>query len=54
MNLAAIAAAVVLRFAYLRVNKQRDLKDEADVRAKYSEEELLAMGDKSPLYRYVV
>jgi MFS family permease len=54
MNVAAIAAAVVLRFAYVGINKRRDRKDPAEIREKYSEEELLAMGDKSPLYRYVV
>jgi hypothetical protein len=54
MNLAAVAAAVVLRFAYVGINKRRDRKDPAQIREKYSEEELLAMGDKSPLYRYVV
>ena len=54
MNLAAIAAAVVLRFAYTSINKRRDKKDPAAIREKYSEEELLVMGDKSPLYRYVV
>jgi predicted MFS family arabinose efflux permease len=54
MNLAAIAAAVVLRFAYTAINKRRDKKDPAATREKYSEEELLIMGDKSPLYRYVV
>ena len=54
MNLAAIAAAVVLRFAYMSINKRRDKKDPVVIREKYSEEELLMMGDKSPLYRYVV
>lgn len=54
MNLAAIAAAVVLRFAYVGINKRRDRKDPAEIREKYTEDELLAMGDKSPLYRYVV
>lgn len=54
MNLAAIAAAIVLRFAYLGINKRRDKKDPVAIREKYSDEELLSMGDKSPLYRYVV
>jgi hypothetical protein len=54
MNIAAIAAAVVLRFAYVGINKKRDQVSEDEVRQKYSEEELSAMGDKSPLYRYVV
>lgn len=53
MNLAAIAAAIVLRFAYVGINKRRDKKDPAEIREKYTEQELLDMGDKSPLYRYV-
>ena len=51
---AAIASTFVLRFAYLSINKKRDQMSAADVRARYSETELLDMGDKSPLYRYVV
>jgi hypothetical protein len=35
--LTAILATLVLRFAYKRANKQRDLMNEADIRAKYSE-----------------
>lgn len=27
---------------------------EEEIRQKYSEEELLVMGDKSPFYRYVI
>jgi hypothetical protein len=54
MNLAVITAAVILRFAYVGINKRRDRKDAAEIRDKYKEDELLNMGDKSPLYRYVV
>lgn len=35
-------------------NKRRDGIDVAEVKAKYSDAELQAMGNKSPLYRYVV
>ncbi|TVY83547.1 putative transporter [Lachnellula suecica] len=48
---AAITCTVILRVAYGRVNKERDLMNEEEVRAMYTEEELLDMGDKSPLYR---
>lgn len=54
MNIAAIVAAVVLRVVYGKLNKKRDRITEEEVRERYSEEELLEMGDKSPLYRYVV
>lgn len=50
----AIVSTFVLRFAYERENKQRDKMSVEEVRAKYSEEELLDMGDKSPLFRYVI
>lgn len=35
-----------------RVNKKRSNIPEAEVRASYSDDELAALGDKSPLYRY--
>lgn len=44
---------VVLRFVYVKENSRREEMTEDDVREKYGEEELLLMGDKSPLYRYV-
>ncbi|KAK3654817.1 hypothetical protein LTR22_010585 [Elasticomyces elasticus] len=52
--LAANICTVILRLVYIRENKLRDAMKEEDIREKYGEEELLAMGDKSPLYRYVV
>jgi hypothetical protein len=52
--LAGIVATLLLRLAYGSLNRKRDGMTEAEVRGQYSEEELLAMGDKSPLYRYVV
>lgn len=52
--LAAISMTFVLRAAFLKVNRQRDMIPEAEVRIKYSEQELLDLGDKSPLYRYTL
>lgn len=51
---AAIASTMILKTAFQRENKKRDAMSEEECRLKYSEEEMLAMGDKSPLYRYVV
>lgn len=51
---AAICATLVLRVVYSRINKRRDERDEDEMRKKYTEEEMGEMGDKSPLYRYVV
>ena len=52
--MAAIVATVVLIIPYFGVNKRRDNKSIEEIREKYTEEELLGMGDKSPLYRCVV
>jgi hypothetical protein len=56
--LCAIVMAWVLRKAYARENAKRDgmLAEEGEeaIRARYTEEELLAMGDKSPFFRYTL
>ncbi|KAH7016762.1 major facilitator superfamily domain-containing protein [Ilyonectria destructans] len=51
--LCGIAAVFALRYATQSINRQRDQMSEADILARYSEDELIQMGDKSPLYRYV-
>ncbi|KAK0378851.1 hypothetical protein CLIM01_03822 [Colletotrichum limetticola] len=50
----AICCTLILRFAYDQENKKRDMISEAEVRAHYTQEELLDLGDRSPLYRYVL
>ncbi|KAL1627218.1 hypothetical protein SLS56_006457 [Neofusicoccum ribis] len=53
--LAAITATVVLKFTFERLNRQKEaMGTEEEIRARFSEEELLRMGDKSPLFRYIV
>lgn len=52
--LTAIASAVVMLFALKRVNKQRENVTEAEVRAKYTDEQLEDLGDKSPLFKYTL
>lgn len=54
INIMAIIAAVVLRIVYGKINKKRDESTEEEVKQRYTDEQLLDMGDKSPLYRYVV
>jgi len=49
-----IFVTLTLCFAYGTLNKRREHISEAEAKEQYGEEELLAMGDKSPLYRYVV
>jgi hypothetical protein len=52
----AICMATFLRFAYAAENKKRDALlaelGEEGVRAMYTEEQLVEMGDKSPFFRY--
>jgi hypothetical protein len=54
-----IIMACVLRIAYGRENKRRDrleaeMGGEEGVRSRYSEQELLDMGDRSPFFRYAL
>ena len=56
MCLAAIVMTLVVRWAYNRENKKREAMfeghTEEEIRARYSEQELLDLGDKSPFWRY--
>ena len=58
MCCAAIAMTLVLRWAYARENKKRDQliheHGEEAIRARYTEEDLLMLGDKSPFFRYTL
>lgn len=58
MCIAAIAMTFVLRWAYTRENAKKDalLRDhtEAEIRARYSEKELIDLGDKNPFFRYTL
>lgn len=49
---AGIFAAIALELLYKSINAKRDAMMEEDVRAQYSDEQLEAMGDRSPLFRY--
>lgn len=50
----SILSGFGLLVLYSRENAKRDRLPVEEVKAKYSKEELIMMGDKSPLYRYVV
>ncbi|KAL4895466.1 major facilitator superfamily domain-containing protein [Aspergillus ambiguus] len=52
--LAAMVCAVILKVTFSRKNAIRERMDESAIRAKYSAAELVEMGDKNPLYRYVI
>ncbi|OAP60835.1 hypothetical protein AYL99_05837 [Fonsecaea erecta] len=55
---AAVIMAYVLRVAYRRENARRDAfmagKTDEEIKAQYTEQELLDLGDRSPFYRYTV
>lgn len=55
---AGMVAAYILRMAYQRENRKRDellARDgEEVIRARYTEQELLDLGDLSPFYRYTI
>lgn len=44
----------ILELSYVRSNKKSAKLSEHEVRSVYSEDELLRMGDKSPLFRYTI
>ncbi|KAJ4372959.1 hypothetical protein N0V83_003250 [Neocucurbitaria cava] len=58
MCMLAIIMTLVLRWAYAKENRKRDQlvaeHGEAAIKARYSEEELLMLGDKSPFFRYTL
>jgi MFS family permease len=49
-----IASACTLETVYTMINRRRDKVTEAEVREKYSQQELVRMGDRSPLFRYTL
>lgn len=55
---AAIIMAFALRQLFARENRKRcdmmDMEGEGAIRARYSEQELLDMGDKSPFFIYTL
>jgi len=55
---AGIISTGILRISFQRENKKRDeflaREGEEGIKAKYTEQELLDMGDRSPFYRYTL
>lgn len=51
---AAIISTLILRYAYASANAERDELDPSEIEGRYSDEELLKLGDRSPYFRYVV
>ncbi|KAF4126161.1 MFS transporter [Geosmithia morbida] len=54
ISVLALVASVVLELSYKTSNDRKANLTEEDVRSKYSEEDLLRLGDKSPLFKYIL
>ncbi|KAJ5630468.1 uncharacterized protein N7484_010568 [Penicillium longicatenatum] len=50
----ALLAALALEASFWWGNKRKNALSEVEIREKYSDEQLLQMGDKSPLFRYTL
>lgn len=53
ITVSAITACYVLTLYCKKRNQQREAMSDEEVRARFSDQELTELGDKSPLYRYV-
>lgn len=54
MVVLAIVCTLVLQRAYHRDNLTRDSMTESEIREKYTEEQLIQLGDRSPYFRYTL
>lgn len=52
--LVAIAAALILRYSFSKDNQRKEAMTEEEVRETFSESELMALGDRSPLFKYTL
>ncbi|KAJ5667669.1 uncharacterized protein N7477_006239 [Penicillium maclennaniae] len=50
----AFVAAVILELSFMWANKKNAAMSDVDIRSKYTDEQLLDMGDKSPLFKYTL
>ncbi|CAH0046591.1 unnamed protein product [Clonostachys solani] len=49
-----IVSCLLLEFVYWNINQKRSQMTEEEIRAKYNDEELEKMGDRSPLFKYTL
>ncbi|KAJ6066430.1 hypothetical protein N7499_001393 [Penicillium canescens] len=50
----ALVAALILEVSFVYANKRNGMMTESEIRDTYSDEQLLDMGDKSPLFKYTL
>jgi MFS family permease len=53
-GLSGLLVASVLEVSLVRANRRNTAMSEMEVREKYTDEQLLALGDRSPLFRYML
>ncbi|KAJ1707707.1 MFS transporter [Aspergillus flavus] len=49
-----LIVALLLELSYIYANRKKANESEAEIRERYTDDELLAMGDKSPLFKYTL
>jgi hypothetical protein len=49
-----LLAAVAAEVAYKMANKERAKVSEEETRTRYTQDQLMAMGDRSPLFKYTL
>lgn len=54
MSFVGITSATILFFNFRYINRKREAMSDEEIREKYTDEELAALGDRSPLYRYTL
>ncbi|KAL4948868.1 major facilitator superfamily domain-containing protein [Aspergillus filifer] len=54
LGASALLVALGLELSFVFANRKKAAMDESEVRARYSDDELLSMGDKSPLFKYTL
>lgn len=50
----SLTATLILRFQLKNINAARDAMSPEDIYSRYTDEELMDMGDDSPFFRYTI
>ncbi|KAL2818818.1 putative MFS transporter [Aspergillus cavernicola] len=54
LGASALIVTLLLELSFVFANREKAKMSEVEVRARYTDDELLAMGDKSPLFKYTL
>lgn len=53
-GLSGLLVAIILELSFMFANKRRSRMSETEIRDTYADEQLLKMGDRSPLFQYTL